>query len=50
MAMVMVMTIVMKMTLIDIHNHSLYQVDDGSQDINMSLLMLNQCIEQAFRK
>ena len=50
MAMVMVMTIVMKMTLIDIHNHSLYQVDDGSQDINMSLLMLNQCIEQGISK
>ena len=32
--------------MIDIHNHSLFQVDDGSQSLDESLVLLKQAYDQ----
>jgi protein-tyrosine phosphatase len=36
--------------MIDIHNHSLFGVDDGAKDLNMSLVMLKQAIAVGIKK
>jgi protein-tyrosine phosphatase len=36
--------------MIDIHNHSLFGVDDGAKDLNMSLAMLKQAIAVGIKK
>ena len=46
MAIVMVIIMIMKIQMIDIHNHLLPSVDDGSKDLETSKKILEKCNEQ----